>query len=57
MGKIVFGMILGLILAPVIVLAWFHYGNPPVAVRFASARGEDDYQRARWRRASSVKRR
>ena len=40
MGKIVFGMILGLILAPVIVLAWFHYGNPPVAVGDSPLPGE-----------------
>jgi thiosulfate dehydrogenase len=32
MGKLVFGVILGLILAPVGVLAWFHWGHPPVAV-------------------------
>jgi mono/diheme cytochrome c family protein len=32
MGKIVFGIILGLILAPLGVLAWFHWGRPPVAV-------------------------
>jgi len=32
MGRIVFGIILGLILAPLLVLAWFHWGNPPVAV-------------------------
>ncbi len=32
MFRIVFGMILALILAPVAVLAWLHWGNPPVAV-------------------------
>ncbi len=32
MGRILFGIILGLILAPLLVLAWFHWGNPPVAV-------------------------
>jgi mono/diheme cytochrome c family protein len=32
MGRIVFGVILGLILAPLAVLAWFHWGHPPVAV-------------------------
>lgn len=32
MGRIVFGIILGLILAPLLVLAWFRWGNPPVAV-------------------------
>ncbi len=32
MGRIVFGVILGLILAPLAVLAWFHWGNVPVAV-------------------------
>jgi thiosulfate dehydrogenase len=32
MGRIVFGIILGLILAPLIVLAWFRWGHPPVAV-------------------------
>jgi len=32
MGRFVFGVILGLILAPVALLAWLHWGNPPVAV-------------------------
>jgi len=32
MGRIVIGVILGLILAPFALLAWFHWGNPPVAV-------------------------
>jgi len=32
MGRIVFGVILGLILGPLAVLAWFHWGNVPVAV-------------------------
>ena len=32
MGRTLFGMILGLILAPLLVLAWFRWGNPPVAV-------------------------
>jgi mono/diheme cytochrome c family protein len=32
MGRIVFGIILGLVLAPLLVLAWFRWGNPPVAV-------------------------
>ena len=32
MGRIVFGMILGLILAPLALLAWFHWGHAPVAV-------------------------
>ena len=32
MGRILFGIILGLVLAPVIVLGWFRYGHPPVAV-------------------------
>jgi len=32
MGRIIFGVILGLILAPVAVLAWFHWGTVPVAV-------------------------
>jgi mono/diheme cytochrome c family protein len=40
MGKIVFGMILGLILAPLIVLAWSHYGHPPVAVGDSPLPGE-----------------
>jgi thiosulfate dehydrogenase len=32
MGRILFGIILGLILAPLLVAAWIHWGNPPVAV-------------------------
>ncbi len=32
MGRIVFGVILGLILAPVALLVWFKWGHPPVAV-------------------------
>jgi len=32
MGRIVFGVILGLILAPAALLAWFHWGTVPVAV-------------------------
>lgn len=32
MGRLVFGIILGLILAPLALLGWFRYGHPPVAV-------------------------
>ncbi len=32
MGRILFGIILALALAPVVLLAWFHFGHPPVAV-------------------------
>jgi len=32
MVRIIFGIILGLALAPAAVVAWFHFGNPPVAV-------------------------
>src|SRR5580698_655 len=32
MGRILLGIILGVILVPVAVLAWFHFGHPPVAV-------------------------
>ena len=32
MGRIIFGVILGLILAPLAVLGWFKWGHPPVAV-------------------------
>jgi mono/diheme cytochrome c family protein len=32
MGRIVFGVILGLILVPLAILVWFHWGNVPVAV-------------------------
>jgi thiosulfate dehydrogenase len=32
MGRIILGLILGLLLAPAIVLAWFRWGHPPVAV-------------------------
>ena len=32
MGRILFGVILCLVLAPVVLLAWFRFGRPPVAV-------------------------
>ena len=32
MGRTIFGVILGLILAPLALLAWFQWGHPPVAV-------------------------
>jgi mono/diheme cytochrome c family protein len=32
MGRIVLGVVLGVILAPVAVLAWFYFGSVPVAV-------------------------
>ena len=32
MGRIVFGVILGLILAPLALWGWFRWGHPPVAV-------------------------
>lgn len=32
MGRIVFGILLGVILAPFVLLAWFKFGQPPVAV-------------------------
>jgi thiosulfate dehydrogenase len=32
MGRIIFGMILAVILAPLALLAWFQWGHPPVAV-------------------------
>lgn len=32
MGRIVFGAILGLILVPLVLLAWLQWGHPPVAV-------------------------
>jgi mono/diheme cytochrome c family protein len=32
MGRVLLGVILGLILAPVVVLAWIHFGSVPVAV-------------------------
>ncbi len=32
MGRIVLGIILGIVLAPVVLLAWFRWGRPPVAV-------------------------
>jgi mono/diheme cytochrome c family protein len=32
MGRIVFGVILGLVLVPSALLAWFHWGQVPVAV-------------------------
>ena len=32
MVRILFGIVVGLVLAPVAVLGWFRYGHPPVAV-------------------------
>ncbi len=32
MGRFVLGLIVGLVLAPVVLLAWFRFGHPPVAV-------------------------
>lgn len=32
MGRIVLGIVLGLVLAPLIVLGWLRFGHPPVAV-------------------------
>jgi thiosulfate dehydrogenase len=32
MGRFILGVILGLALVPLAVLAWFHFGQPPVAV-------------------------
>jgi thiosulfate dehydrogenase len=32
MGRLLFGIIVGILLAPAALLAWFRYGHPPVAV-------------------------
>lgn len=32
MGRIVFGIVLSFVLAPVVLLAWLYFGHPPVAV-------------------------
>ena len=32
MGRILLGIILGIVLVPVGIMLWFHLGNPPVAV-------------------------
>jgi mono/diheme cytochrome c family protein len=32
MGRLLFGIILGFLLAPVALVGWFRYGHPPVAV-------------------------
>jgi len=32
MGRLLFGIVIGLVLAPVIVMGWFKMGHPPVAV-------------------------
>lgn len=32
MGRFIFGVIIGLVLFPAGLIAWFHWGNPPVAV-------------------------
>jgi mono/diheme cytochrome c family protein len=31
MGRLLFGIIVGIVLAPVLLLAWFRWGHPPVA--------------------------
>lgn len=33
MGRILFGILIGIILVPLGVMAWFRYGHPPVAVQ------------------------
>src|ERR1022692_4683430 len=32
MGRILLGVILGIVLVPVAAMCWFHFGHPPVAV-------------------------
>lgn len=32
MGRLLFGIFVGLVIAPILVLGWFKWGNPPVAV-------------------------
>jgi mono/diheme cytochrome c family protein len=32
MGRFLLGVVIGIVLAPVVLLAWFHFGHPPVAV-------------------------
>jgi len=32
MGRLILGVILGVLLVPCAILAWFHFDNPPVAV-------------------------
>ena len=32
MGRLIVGILLGLVMAPLLVVAWFKWGNPPVAV-------------------------
>jgi thiosulfate dehydrogenase len=32
MGRVLFGIILGIVLVPVSIALWFHFGKPPVAV-------------------------
>jgi hypothetical protein len=32
MGRILLGIVIGVVLAPVAVLAWLHFGTTPVAV-------------------------
>ena len=32
MSRFLLGIVIGVLLVPVLVLAWFHYGHPPVAV-------------------------
>jgi len=32
MGRVLLGIVLGIVLAPVVVLGWFRFGQPPVAV-------------------------
>ncbi len=45
MGRIVLGIILGVLLVPVAAMCWFRFGHPPVAVADApSADGETDHR-------------
>lgn len=32
MGKFLVGILLGVLVLPIVVIAWLHFGNPPVAV-------------------------
>jgi len=32
MGKFLIGIVLGILLVPLVAIAWFHFGHPPVAV-------------------------
>ena len=45
MGRILLGIVLGILLVPVAVMVWFHHGHPPVAVADTPYTFAESYQR------------